>query len=74
MQQFLDVFHQYSDKIIHVLTWVGSLGVLDVLFRKIPTDKPKSILIFVQDICRTIDKLIDSVPGMKQNLKSPEEK
>ena len=65
----LEHIHQYQDQIIKVLTWIGSLGVLDVLLRKIPTEKPRSILIIVQEICRGIDKVIDAIPGMKQNLK-----
>jgi len=68
MTHFMELFNQYKDQIIHVLTWVGSLGVIDVLLRKIPSEKPRSILLMVQQICRGIDQVIESIPGMKQNL------
>jgi len=74
MQHFLDNFQLYQDKIITVLTWVGSLGVIDVLLRRVPTEKPKSILILIQTVCRGIDKVIDSIPGMKQTLKLEDKK
>lgn len=65
----LDKIHQYQDQIVHVLTWLGSLGILDVILRKIPTEKPRSILLIIQSICQAIDKVIDAIPGMKQNVK-----
>jgi len=69
MEHAMELVTQYQDKIIQVLVWIGSLGVLDVLLRKIPSEKPRSILLLIQRVCQAIDKVIEALPGMKQNLK-----
>jgi len=81
MQHILDLVHQYHDQILVFMKSVVGAGILDVVLRKIPTQKPVTILAgirkvlgFVADICESIDDIIDAVPGMKQNIKSPEQK
>ena len=81
MQEILDFVKGHEAQIIHVIQWVAGLGVIDVLLRKFPTEKPKSILLAVRsvlgivyDLIGSLNKIIDAVPGMAQNLKVEEKK
>lgn len=81
MDQALEVFIQYQDKIISVLTWAGSIGAIDLILRKLPTEKPRTILLSIQAVLRIairilegLDKIIESIPFMKQNIKAVEKK
>jgi hypothetical protein len=81
MEHILQVIHQYHDTILVFMKSVVGAGILDVILRKIPTQKPITILTgvrkvlgFIADVCESIDSLIDAVPGMSQNIKDPNAK
>ncbi len=81
MQAILDFVKGHEAQIIHIIQWVSGLGVIDILLRKFPTEKPKSILLAVRsvlgivyDLIGSLNKIIDAVPGMSQNLKAEEKK
>ena len=81
MQSILDLVKGHEAQIIHVIQWVAGLGIVDVLLRKFPTEKPKSILLgvravlgIVYDLIGSLNRIIDAVPGMAQVTKAPEQK
>lgn len=78
MQHILDLVHQYHDQILIFMKSVIGAGILDVILKKVPTQKPMGVLLgarkilgFVGEICLSVDDILDAIPGMSQNLKTP---
>jgi hypothetical protein len=81
MDHILQVIHNSHDQILVFLKSALGAGILDIILRKIPTQKPltilsvvRKILGFIADVCQTVDEVIDAVPGMSQNIKDPSSK
>ena len=81
MQHYLDLLNAAVPTIVKVIGFLAGAGVIDFLMRKFPTKNPVTILTavrkvlnFISDLCKSLDQIIDAVPGMKQNLKEPEAK
>jgi len=80
MQAILDFVKGHEAQAINIIQWIAGLGIVDVLLRKIPTEKPKSILLAVRavlgmvyDLIGSLNKIIDSIPGMAQVTKPVEQ-